>query len=209
MSTTAYACPHVRAAAADSVTTRPALERFCADVRARALRLALLETSGNHHAAADLVQDSLERLVSRYADKPEAQWAPLFYGILRNRLVDWHRRRKVEKVIDFFFTTNADGESDDAVPGWQSLADEAAGPEEQVGSLQLAGRIADAVARLSSRQRQVFLLREMEEMTIADTARAMDISEGSVKTHHLRALTRLRQWLQDDNPGAGREHHAS
>ncbi len=209
MSTTAYACPHVRAAAADAVTTRPALERFCVDVRARALRLALLETSGNHHAAADLVQDSLERLVSRYADKPEPEWAPLFYGILRNRLVDWHRRRKVEKVIDFFFTTDSDGESDDSVPGWQALADEAAGPEEQVGSLQLAGRIADAVARLSSRQRQVFLLREMQELTIADTARAMDISEGSVKTHHLRALTPLRQWLQDDNPGAGPEHHAS
>ena len=171
------------------------------------MRLALLETAGNSHAAADLVQDCLERLVSRYADKPEPEWAPLFYGILRNRLVDWHRRRKVEKVIDFFFT--ADGDGDDAQPAWQELADTAPGPEQQLGSLQLAARIADAVGRLSSRQRQVFLLREMEDMTIADTARAMDISEGSVKTHHLRALTRLREWLQDDNPGAGPEHHAS
>ncbi len=207
MSTTAYACPLQRAAGADTVNSRPALEAFCTDVRTRAMRLALLETSGNSHAAADIVQDSLERLVTRYAGKPQQEWAPLFYGILRNRLVDWHRRRKVEKVIEFFFSS--DSYADDAEPAWQSLADEAAGPEQQLGSLQLAARIADAVARLSSRQRQVFLLRELEELTIADTARAMDISEGSVKTHHLRALTRLRQWLQDDHPGAGPEHHAS
>ena len=207
MSLTAYACPHDRAAGPDTVSTRPALDGFCAEVRPRALRLALLETSGNSHAAADLVHDSLERLVAHYADKPQAQWAPLFYGILRNRLVDWHRRRKVEKVIDFFFTSDPD--ADDTQPPWQQLADEAAGPEQQLDSLQLAGRIADAVAQLSSRQRQVFLLREMEDLTIADTALAMGIREGSVKTHHLRALTRLREWLRDDNPRAGTVDHAS
>ena len=206
MPTTLYAPVHARAPGADTVTARPALDRFCLEVRARAMRVALLETAGNAHVAADLVQDSLERLVSRYPDKPEQEWPALFYGILRNRIVDWHRRRRVEKVFDFFFPQGDD--PDDQAPAWESLADEAAGPDEQVHGLQLAGRIADAVARLSSRQRQVFLLREMEELTIADTARAMNISEGSVKTHHLRALTRLREWLQDDNPRSEQQHHA-
>lgn len=206
MSTTAYAATHARADRAPPVSARPALDRFCLEVRARAMRLALLETSGNAHVAADLVQDSLERLVSRYPDKPESEWAPLFYGILRNRITDWHRRRKVERVFDFFFASDEDAEGE--APGWESLADEAPGPEQLVGSVQVAGRIADAVSRLSARQRQVFLLREMEDMTIADTARAMNISEGSVKTHHLRALTRLREWLQDDHPSpGGHEHH--
>ena len=206
MSLTAYAPTHVRADSVPYVSACPALDRFCLEVRPRAMRLALLETAGNSHVAADLVHDSLERLVSRYPDKPEAEWPPLFYGILRNRITDWHRRRKVERVFDFFFA--GDEDSDGEAPGWESLADQAPGPDQQLGSLQLAGRIADAVARLSSRQRQVFLLREMEDMTIADTARAMNISEGSVKTHHLRALTRLRDWLRDDNPASGGpEHH--
>ncbi len=207
MPATAYAPAHTPCApGVDTVTSRPALDRFCLEVRARALRLALLETAGNGAAAADLVQDSLERLVGHYADKPEQEWPALFYGILRNRITDWHRRRRVERIFDFFF--QADDAGDEQTPAWESLADEAAGPEEQVQGLQLAGRIADAITRLSSRQRQVFLLREMEEMTIADTARAMSISEGSVKTHHLRALTRLREWLQDDNPRCGPQHHA-
>lgn len=205
MSSTAYAQPRLRAT--DAVTARPALDRFCLEVRSRAMRLALLETSGNTHAAADLVQDSLERLVRHYPERPEQEWPPLFYGILRNRITDWHRRRKVEKVLDFFFSS--DDDDDAAQAAWEQLVDDSPGPEQRVQGLQQAARIADALARLSPRQRQVFLLREMEELTIADTAKAMNISEGSVKTHHLRALTRLRDWLQGDNPLAGAQAHAS
>ncbi len=180
-----------------AVSTESALEAFCADVRPRALRLALLETGGHTAAASDLVQDALTRLVAHYRDRPEAQWPPLFYGILRNRIVDWHRKRRVEKVFDFFF---ADSEFDDGreAAAWESLVDPADGPEQQVASLQQAARIAAALQRLSARQRQVFVLREVEELSIADTAQAMRISEGSVRTHHLRALSRLRDWLEGD-----------
>lgn len=189
---------HALALPLDVVNTDTALERFCAEVRPRALRMALLETSGNAHVAADIVQDALTRLVASYRHKPAQEWPPLFYGILRNRLTDWHRRRKVERVFEFFFSGE---ESDDDQPApWETLADPAPGPEGRLGRLQLAGRIADAVAALSPRQRQAFLLRELEELTIADTARAMGVSEGSAKTHHLRALTRLRESLQNDRP---------
>lgn len=179
-----------------SVTTEPALEKFCADVRPRAIRMALLETAGQAAVASDLVQDALTRLVARYRDRPAEQWAPLFYRILSNRIVDWHRKRRVEKIFDFFF---ADGDDEhDGSAAWESLADPAAGPEERVSSMQLAAHIADALQRLSTQQRQVFVLRELEELSIADTAKAMRISEGSVKTHHLRALTRLRACLEGE-----------
>ncbi|OIQ89635.1 ECF RNA polymerase sigma factor SigD [mine drainage metagenome] len=176
-----------------SMSAEPALERFCADVRSRALRLALLETGGHAAAASDLVQDALTRLVARYRERPAEQWPPLFYGILRNRIVDWHRKRRVERVFDFFFS-----DDDDGAPAWESLVDPADGPEAQVSSLQQAARVAAALQRLSARQRQVFVLREVEELSIVDTAQAMGISESSVKTHHLRALTRLRGWLDEE-----------
>ncbi|SCC94144.1 RNA polymerase, sigma-24 subunit, ECF subfamily [Thiomonas sp. X19] len=185
----------------DDVSQEPALDRFCLEVRPRALRLALLETAGNSHLAADLVQDSLAKLVSNYRDKPAEEWAPLFYSILRNRITDWHRRKKIEKVFDFFFASDDDDES--APAPWESLADPGPGPDHQLGNLQLAGRIADAIGKLSARQREAFMLREMEGLSIADTAKAMHVSEGSVKTHHLRALTRLRNVLQSDNPLTG------
>jgi RNA polymerase sigma-70 factor (ECF subfamily) len=191
---------HALALPLPAVTADPALERFCLEVRPRALRMALLETAGNAHLAADLVQDSLTRLVASYRNKPATEWPPLFYGILRNRITDWQRRRKIEKVFDFFFAGDDD---EDAAAPWENLADPAPGPAASVYSLQLAGRIAAAISGLSPRQREAFLLREMEGLSIADTARAMAVSEGSVKTHHLRALTRLREVLRADDPFQG------
>ena len=196
-----YAMSHACTLTLDDVSQEPALDRFCLEVRPRALRIALLETAGNAHLAADFVQDSLTKLVSNYREKPAEEWAPLFYSILRNRLTDWHRRKKIEKVFDFFFANEDD--EDGAPAPWESLADPGPGPERLAGNLQLAGRIADAISQLSARQREAFLLREMEGLSIADTAKAMHVSEGSVKTHHLRALTRLRSVLQSDNPLTG------
>ena len=178
------------------VSDRVALERFCAEVRPRATRMALIELR-DAAMAGDVVQDSLLKLVSNYQDRPDEEWAPLFYSILRNRITDMHRRRKVERIFDFFFSSD---DEDEQPPSWESIADTALGPEQEVANGQLAGRIADAISSLSPRQREAFLLREMEGLSIADTALTMKVSEGSVKTHHLRALTRLRELLETDRP---------
>jgi len=41
--------------------------------------------------AFDIVQDSMIRLVRRYARGPSDEWRPLFYRILQNRIRDIQR----------------------------------------------------------------------------------------------------------------------
>lgn len=175
-------------------SAHPALDTFLKDVRRRALRMTALEIR-DPVAAADLVQDAMLRLAQRYAGRPPEEWVALFYRILRNRITDWRRRRRIERLLGFVSLSRDD---DDTTEPETDYADPAPGPETQTAGSELGQRIAAALAYLPGRQREAFMLREWEGLSVAESALAMGVSEGSVKTHHFRAISRLRAVLQDD-----------
>ncbi len=57
-------------------------------------------------------------------------------------------------------------------------------------------RILEKLQSLNDQQREVILLRFVEEMSIAETAQIMQKSEGAVKALQHRALESLRRQLQ-------------
>lgn len=173
------------------------MERFLGDVERRAFRFARIATD-NDDDALDLVQEAMMTLAQRYANRSEGEWPPLFHRILQNRIRDWYRRKTVRDKWRHGFGRGTDGADDEsALQGVQSsepALDEAAARRH-------AGKALErALHDLPLRQQQAFLLRAWEELDVAETARAMGCSEGSVKTHYARAVQTLRRVLGEHWP---------
>jgi RNA polymerase sigma-70 factor (ECF subfamily) len=167
------------------------LEAFLRDVEKRALRIAAMMIR-DADEALDIVQDAMIRLTVRYRSRPREEWRPLFYRILKNRIRDWHRRRAVRNRVLSFFGGHDEDETDPmaAAPGPSED-----NPLERLEADESLAALGKALEELPARQREAFMLRTFEGLDVAETALAMECSEGSVKTHHSRAVHRLRELL--------------
>lgn len=168
------------------------MDRFLSEVERRAFVMAKMATKSAEEAL-DIVQDSMMGFVRRYSHKPESEWAPLFFTVLNSRIVDWHRRQAVRRRWQVFSRRD-----DDSLDPVASAADpRSVTPERALHSEDSGSAIQREVARLPDRQRQAFLLRTWQGFSVADAAKAMGCSEGSVKTHLSRALSTLRDALEE------------
>lgn len=153
-------------------------------------------------AALDIVQEAMLRLAEKYGDRPPAELPMLFQRILQNAIRDWFRRQKVRSLWITLFSSllPGRGEPEDQDPletlaaAGDSNAEEA--PPDRLERMQVIEAIEQELAKLPARQREAFLMRYWEELDVADTARAMGCSEGSVKTHCSRATHALAAALK-------------
>jgi RNA polymerase sigma-70 factor, ECF subfamily len=71
-------------------------------------------------------------------------------------------------------------------------------PEFQLLRAELARALEAAIARLPEDFRTVLVLRDIEDLSVEETAEALDLVAATVKTRHLRARRRLRQEIDPD-----------
>ncbi|HET9249553.1 MAG TPA: SigE family RNA polymerase sigma factor [Actinomycetota bacterium] len=145
---------------------------------AEALRLGYLLT-GDRALAEDLVQDAFVRVLGRFHDlrNRDAFWWYLRRTIV-NLATSHFRRRRVERA-------------------W--LARQR--PEEMAASPHDLGerdRLRRALMTLRPEQRAAVVLRFYEDLSEADTAEALGIPLGTVKSTVSRAIERLRNELPED-----------
>ena len=178
----------------DARETPATLDAFLAQVERRAFRMAELQLR-QREDAMDAVQDAMLRLVRHYRDKPATEWAPLFWGILRRRIVDLQRRRKVRSIVVGWLGGGHDADGGE-LPAWEP-ADPGQDPLGRLHDVESYADMSAAVQKLPTRQREAFILRMLEGLDVAETARAMGCAEGSVKTHLSRAMHQLRNQLED------------
>ena len=68
-------------------------------------------------------------------------------------------------------------------------------PEASVAATQIRRMLEDAIAKLPSTFRMVFILRDVEGLSVAEVAETLDIPLATVKTRHFRARRRLQHDL--------------
>ena len=177
----------------DALDSGAAIGAFLREVETRAYRIALLSIR-NRDDALDIVQDCMIRLVRRYARRPSEEWRPLFFRILQNRIRDVQRRRIVRnRVLSFFGGVPSEDEIDPLLAAPAPAGDT---PLERVAAGDAMQALETALAALPARQREAFVLRNLEGLDVAQTAAAMGCTEGSVKTHYSRAVHKLREQLE-------------
>ena len=148
-------------------------------------------------AALDIVQDAMLRLAEKYGNRPAAELPLLFHRIVQNAIRDYFRRQKVRSLWTTLLSSlsGGRGEDDDNDPLETLQAADGSNvqeaPADEVQRSQVLEIIEQEIAKLPPRQREAFIMRYWEELDVAETARAMGCSEGSVKTHCSRATHAL------------------
>ncbi len=160
---------------ADVVSAPPELERFCATEFPRLVRMLDLLT-GDVHVAEELAQEALVRAAShwervRKMDAPGAWTRRVARNLATSR---WRRvqagRRAAARV------------GPDATVHHDTDVAEVDG-------------VRQALQRLSERDREVLVLRHHMELSVAEVAHELGISEEAVKSRSHRAAGRLRALL--------------
>ncbi len=185
---------------ATQLATHKELSDFLAEVERRAYKQALFAVRDDH-LALDIVQDAMLKLAEKYSLRPPAELPLLFQRILQNTIRDFYRRQKVRAMWTMPISSLFGGDGDEDYDPLDTLEVEndsnfGGSPSKQLERSQVLGYIEKALEKLPARQRQAFLLRYWEEMDVAEAAKVMGCSEGSVKTHCSRATHALAVMLK-------------
>jgi RNA polymerase sigma-70 factor (ECF subfamily) len=152
--------------------------------------------------SSDVVQDVLaeaSQKLGRYLRDRPLPFFPWLRQLAWERLAALHRRhvqaqkRSVRREEPRALTLP----DESAVELAGRLVARDSSPSQRLLREELLERMRRALLRLPERDREVLVLRHLEQLSVAETAEVLEISPGAVKVRHLRALERLRDQLDE------------
>jgi RNA polymerase sigma-70 factor, ECF subfamily len=145
--------------------------------------------------AEDVTQQTflsaIEHLGSFRAESSFATW---LFRIATNAALKVIRKRKGLDTVSFEAVTEPPAE-DGAVVFPEFIADWRQSPEVLVQRNETRRLLDEALDRLDEKHRLVFLLRDVDGMSVRETQEALGLSEANVKVRLLRARLQLREHL--------------
>jgi len=155
------------------------------------LLMALLR---DEDAADTLTQECfLKAYKSRDSFRGDSSVDTWIYRIAVNLARDYQRSKRQGFWKRMFSATP---ETEEYTPLLDTIADGATSAERQLLAREEVDQIWHTVRRLSENQREVFVLRYAEDLSLDEIAQALDMQLGTVKSHLNRALTTVRKRLE-------------
>ena len=149
----------------------------------------------NSHDAEDVTQQAFVSAIEHLGQfREEASFATWLYRIATFAALKVIRKRKGLDTVSLEAATEPQ-EDYDSVPHPEYIADWRQSPVQLVERNETQRLLDEALARLDEKHRLVFLLRDVEGLSIAETAAALNLSEPNVKMRLLRARLQLREEL--------------
>lgn len=161
-----------------------ALSRLLAAER-RSLVRWVARIVGSEPAAEDIAQNLYLRVQRVGDDPPIANKRSFLFRLARNLAIDHNRAEHRQKAL---FVSGVDS---------THVASPEPGVETRLLDQEKVRRIAAAVEQMPLRCRQVFVLIKLDELSVAETAGRLGISEDMVRKHVRHALRICHQSLTD------------
>lgn len=149
--------------------------------------------------AADIVQEACLRFTANQPKQELRNSRAYLYRIVRNIAIDLIRHEATRRQIF------DDAEADIKLQvGAQPLADSMNETENRIAARQDVTRVAQSVAALPPKCRQVFILRQIEGLDGNAVAGRLGISRNMVEKHLRKAMQRCRETLDAPPPSTPR-----
>ncbi len=140
--------------------------------------------------ASNLTQDCFVRAYEKRASfRGDASVSTWLIRIAMNLVRD-HARNRRQAFWKRLFQRST--ENDSVETAAETVRDARSTPERQILAREELNAVWSVVAELAPQQREVFVLRFSEEMSLEEIAQVLDIKIGTVKAHLSRAVATVR-----------------
>ena len=140
--------------------------------------------------AEDILQDVFYELVQSETIENTAAW---LYRVARNKITDWYRKMKPDRLDDISYKGSDEDEAlllSDIIPSMETSADK------QILLKLISEVLADTLEELPENQREVFILHEIEGISLKEIAEQTNTGIKTVISRKRYAVLFLQERLR-------------
>lgn len=165
----------------------------------RAVYLVAYSVLKNEADAEDVAQEAILKALRSLPDfRGDSKFQHWLVKIALNEARMRYRKRQGERAQSLDDAPEDQDYTPLQIADWREL------PSDVLDRKEVRAEIQEAIAGLSDTYREVLVLRDIEEMSIAETAQILGLTEATVKVRLFRARLKLRDRLVERLPAHSR-----